>query len=54
MCLMLSKGQGQVKWGNQMKMLHHCRLRHMLYESFWDVEFDADINFRVSSEERLK
>ena len=42
--LTLSKGQGQVKHGHQMKMLRECRTAHVLWV-IWDVEFTGGITF---------
>ena len=38
----LSKGQGQVKYGHQKKILHECRATHVVCD-IWDAEFDVDI-----------
>ena len=46
MGLIVSKGQGQgqVKQGHQMKMLHVCRAKHVL-GVIWNAECDGDIHF---------
>ena len=41
--LILSKGQGQVKQGHQMKMLHERRVTHVLWAT-WDIAFDGGIH----------
>ena len=38
------RGQGQVKQGHQINMLHECRATHVLLV-IWDVSFDSDIHF---------
>ena len=45
MDLMLSKGQGQVKWGHQMKMLHECDATHVLWV-IWDAELMVALVFK--------
>ena len=48
MGLILSKaqGQGQLKQGHQMKMLHKCGATHVLWV-IWDAEFNGGIPFQV-------
>ena len=38
------QGQGQVKQGHQMKMLHVCRATHVLLV-IWNAEYDGGIHF---------
>ena len=47
MGLILSKGQGQgqVKSGPQIKMMHESHATHVLWV-IWDVEFDGDTHFK--------
>ena len=44
MGFIVSKGQGQVKWGHQMEMLHVCRATHVLWV-ICNEEYDGGIYF---------
>ena len=45
------QGQGQVKLGHQIKMLHECCATHVVWV-IWEAEFDGDIISKLYSRKR--